>query len=250
MYDFVDKSVLITGAESGLGQSFAARLLQLGATVTLTVRSQAGVRIRDTFEESFRGRVYVEVLDLQDLERVEALPARVVACTGTLDVVINNAGARLRKKFGSVTATEWDELAGINVRTPYFLSQSAAKVMMASDRPGAIVNIASQLGMVAARDYSLYCVTKAGLVAQTRALAVELARDRISVNAVAPGPTNTSSAGLLANDDDALDFLRRMPIGRRVEPIEVTDAVVFLASQVGGALTGHTLVVDGGWTLW
>ena len=102
------------------------------------------------------------------------------------------------------------------MKVPGCLSQSVSSAMRGANSRGAIINVASQLGIVAARDYSLYSITKGGLISMTKSLAVELARYGISVNAVAPGPTNTAKAGLLRDEDDVVDFLQRMPLARRV----------------------------------
>ena len=168
---------------------------------------------------------------------------------GPIKSLINNAGLRYQCPFLSTMPQQFDELLSINVRAAYFLSRAVCQTMISGHRSGSLVNVASQLGIVSGKDYTAYSISKAALVALTRSLAVELAIDNIAVNAVAPGPMNTARAKLLRTEEEALDFLMRVPLGRRVESIEVANAVGFLCGLENAALTGQTIAVDGGWTL-
>jgi NAD(P)-dependent dehydrogenase (short-subunit alcohol dehydrogenase family) len=244
------KLVLITGADSGLGRIFAERFVSLGASVALVVSENGLQQIKQFIHcKGWSGVAQPVSVDFDQPGTIDSLISNIVERTGRIDVLINNAGIRLKKELELITEEDWRSLVDLNMKVPFFLSQKVSNVMRSTNTPGAIINIASQLGIVAARDYSLYCVTKSGLIGMTKSLAVELARYRISVNAVAPGPTNTAKAGLLRDEDDVIDFLQGMPLARRIEPFEIADAVEFLAANPGGALTGHTLVVDGGWTI-
>ncbi len=166
---------------------------------------------------------------------------------GQLDILINNAGIRLLASSLTVTESDWDEVCAVNLRGAFFCAQSAARRMQS--RGGSIVTISSQLGLAAARDRAAYCATKAGVIHLTRALALDWAAYGIRVNAVAPGPTNTPSLNVANTPQEALDFLARMPLGRPIEATEVAQAVSFLAGPQSAAITGQTLIVDGGWTL-
>jgi NAD(P)-dependent dehydrogenase (short-subunit alcohol dehydrogenase family) len=244
------KLVLITGAESGLGGVFAERFISLGAFVALAIQETHRERIEDLIRcKDWTNVAQAVPVDFDQSGAIDNLVSNIVAKTGRIDVLINNAGLRLKKELELITEEDWQSLVDLNMKVPFFLSQKVSSVMRNANARGAIINIASQLGIVAARDYSLYSITKAALIGMTRSLALELARYGISVNAVAPGPTNTAKAGLLRDEDDVVDFLQGTPLTRRVEPFEVADAVEFLAANPGGALTGHTLVVDGGWTI-
>lgn len=242
--------VVITGADSGLGLAFAQTFIDQGAQVALVVRTSTVATVEGVVAEhgwEDRSRVFgvnglaASASDLMD---------QIDLAFGRMDVLVNNAGRRLVKRFEDVDGADWANLMDANARDPFFVSQAFAKALARSGSPGTIINIASQLGLVGARDYSLYSISKGALISLTRALAIELARQGVTVNAVAPGPTNTVRAGLLGDQDEVVEFLQRMPIVRRVEPSEIADAVSYLATNVGGAVTGHTLVVDGGWTAW
>lgn len=242
---------IITGADSGLGLAFADRLIAAGARIAMVARRAAAPALDPAIaERGWEGAARPFYIDASLADAADDLLDAVFEEFGRMDVLINNAGIRSRKRFAEIDARDWDEVVAANMRDPFFLSQKFAARLLARGAKGAIVNVASQLGIVAARDYSLYCISKGGLISMTKAMAIELARDGISVNAVAPGPTNTVKAGLLSDEDEVIDFLQRMPIGRRVEQMEVADAVAYLATTAGGAVTGHVLVVDGGWTIW
>ena len=250
MSKFNGRVVLITGADSGLGAIFVERFLNLGARVILVARENHFDEIMELINSKGWANIARAIgIDLTEIGAIDRLLAALLSKTDHIDVLINNAGFRLKKELDNITESDWRQLIDWNMRVPFFLSQKVSLAMRRAKTRGTIINVASQLGIVAARDYSLYGISKAGLIGITKSLATELARYGISVNAVAPGPTNTAKAGLLRDETDVIDFLHRMPIARRVEPSEIADAVEFLAANPGGAVTGHTLVVDGGWTI-
>jgi NAD(P)-dependent dehydrogenase (short-subunit alcohol dehydrogenase family) len=186
-------------------------------------------------------------IDVRSSDSIRDTINQVQADFGQLDILVNNAGVRLVTPSLALDEREWDDVLNTNVRGVFLCSQAAAHHMRG--RGGVIINIASQLGIVAAYDRAAYCASKAAVLHLTRALALDWARYGIRVNAVAPGPVNTPSLSVGATSQDAIDFLTRMPLGRPIRPHEVAEAAGFLASPSVEAITGHVLVVDGGWTL-
>lgn len=186
-------------------------------------------------------------IDVRSSDSIRDTINQIQADFGQLDILVNNAGVRLVTPSLTLDESEWDDVLTTNARGVFLCSQAAAHHMRG--RGGVIINIASQLGIVAAYDRAAYCASKAAVLHLTRALALDWARYGIRVNAVAPGPVNTPSLSVGATSQDAIDFLTRMPLGRPIQPTEVAEAASFLASPSVGAITGHILVVDGGWTL-
>jgi NAD(P)-dependent dehydrogenase (short-subunit alcohol dehydrogenase family) len=167
---------------------------------------------------------------------------------GRIDIMVNNAGIRVRKPFGDFTAEEFDRVVAINLRAPFLASQAVVPIMRAQGG-GRIVHMASQLGLVAAPYGAVYSLTKAGLIQLTRSMALELARDRIAVNAVCPGPVATEGFRAGRNPGELEQRARDVPIGRFGTPEEVAGVVAFLCSQDADYVIGHALVMDGGYLI-
>jgi NAD(P)-dependent dehydrogenase (short-subunit alcohol dehydrogenase family) len=166
--------------------------------------------------------------------------------------LVNNAATNLRKLAVDVTSQEWDEVMATNLRGAFFLSQQIARRLIASGRPGAIVNIASTHGLLGAAERSVYGISKGALIQMTRMLAIEWAEHSIRVNAVAPGRLDTPSPARAARtgDPEYLKSMRaRIPLNRLATVEDVAAAVCFLASPQASSITGHTLVLDGGMTV-
>ena len=185
---------------------------------------------------------------LPDMDSIDALVRNAVAEFGRIDVLVNNAGVNIPRAALEITEADWDRVLDVNLKGLFFLSQRVAREMIGAGG-GKIVNIASQNGVVGYFKRAAYCSSKAGVVNLTRVLALEWAEHKILVNAVAPTfvltPLTQSTF-----DDPVLreDLLKRIPLGRVGQPEDVAGAVVFLASPAADMITGHTLLVDGGWT--
>lgn len=243
------KAALITGAERGIGRAIASALLEAGAVVGITALPASEDRARLTAREldpsGLQARAYV--LDVRSTESIAEALRRFITDYERLDVLVNNAGVRLVSSSLSMEEQAWDNVLAVNLRGVFFCAQQAASYMQSAG--GAIVNVSSQLGLVASKDRAAYCASKAAVIHLTRALALDWAPYRIRVNAVAPGTTRTQDANVAGDPTAAVDLLVRTPLGRPIEPYEVAAAVHYLASPMATAVTGHTLVVDGGWTL-
>jgi NAD(P)-dependent dehydrogenase (short-subunit alcohol dehydrogenase family) len=197
-------------------------------------------------------RALALALDLRVPASIEAAFAAAVAAFGSLDVLVNNAGAMLQKPALEVTQAEWDDLMATNVGGPFFLSRHFARDLIARKREGAIVNIASTHGLIGASGRSTYGISKAAVIHMTRMLAIEWAEHGIRVNAVAPGRLDTPSpsrADTLADPAYMRAMLARIPLHRLATVDEVAGAVCYLVSREAASITGHTLVLDGGLTV-
>ena len=244
------KVVLVTGAGSGLGAALAVAAAEAGAdgVVTEVPAKLANLEPVCAAIRATGRRAWPLPLLLPDSASIEALVSAAMAACGRIDVLVNNAGINIPKDALEVTESDWDRVLDTNLKGTFFLSQRVAREMIRSGG-GKIVSIASQNGVVGYYKRAAYCSSKAGVVNLTRVLALEWARHHITVNAVAPTfiltPLTQSTF-----DDPVMreDLLRRIPLGRVGTPADVVGAVVFLASPAADFVTGHTLLVDGGWT--
>ena len=245
-------TALVTGSGRGIGSALAYGLAQAGASVAVSDLTAQLPGARETAQhiqaEGAASRVYP--LDVLDLPNIRETVAAVVRDFGRLDILVNNAGIRRRAPALEVTEADWDAVLDTNLKGAFFCAQAAANPMIAQGG-GRIINISSQLALVAGENRAAYCASKAGLANLTRVLALEWIKYGITVNAIGPGPTETP--GLLAADtrpaaEVEVDLRGNMPLGRRMAPEELVGAAVYLASPSAAATTGHRLVVAGGWT--
>lgn len=246
-------TALVTGAGRGIGSALAVGLAQAGANVAVSDVPEQVAGSEDTVsrirKEGVDSAAYV--LDVLNLANIQDTMSGVIQDFGRLDILVNNAGIRRRQPALEVTEENWDAVIDTNLKGPFFCAQAAAKPMIERGY-GRIINISSQLAIVAGENRAAYCASKAGLANLTRVLALEWLKYGITVNAIGPGPTETP--GLLIADtrteeELAADLRAHMPLGRRMTADELVGAAIYLASPSAGATTGQLLVVDGGWTI-
>lgn len=248
MFRLDGKVALITGSTRGLGWAMAEAMAGQGAHVVITGRSTADVhdRVADLTGRGLAasGRAG----DLADLDDAIAGVGWVADTAGRLDILINNAGINSRAPLGEFDVDEWRRVLHVNLDVVFALSKAAVPHMRALGA-GRIINTASIMGTVARPTIPAYVSSKGGVDALTKALAVELAPDRITVNAIGPGYVATEMNTPLVEDPEFDAMVRsRTPLGRWGEPTEIAAAAVFLASDEAGYVTGQKLIVDGGMT--
>jgi NAD(P)-dependent dehydrogenase (short-subunit alcohol dehydrogenase family) len=246
------RTAFVTGASYGVGAATALALAREGCDVAASATRAENLSETMAKLAATGVRAIPLVLDLRSQASIEHAMTDVLAAFGHLDVLINNAGADLRKLALDVTWAEWDAVMATNLRGTFFLTQQAGRHLIATGEAGAIVNIASTHGLSGAAERSTYGISKGALIQMTRMLAIEWAEHGIRVNAVAPGRLDTPSPVRAARTGDPkyMDAMRaRIPLKRLVAVDEVAAAVCYLASPQAASITGQTLVLDGGLTV-
>lgn len=246
LFDIRGKVALVTGASSGLGDNFARRLAAEGATVAVAARRTDRLEKLVAEIQSARGMAFAVALDVNDPASIEAAFATVVKAAGAPDIVVNNAGIAQTKPSIDLTEADWRSVMDTNLDGVWRVAQAGAKAMIAAGKGGSIVNIASILGLRVATHLLAYTTAKAAVVQLTEALALEWARYKIRVNAIAPGYIETEiNKGFFATDAGQA-VATRIPQRRVGLPSELDGALMLLASDAGSFMTGSVVVVDGG----
>jgi len=249
--DLKGQVALVTGAGQGIGKAIADRLALNGATVFYTDID------KNTVEQSARdGGGIALALDVADTSQIHSVMQTVMDRFQRLDIVVNNAGIntmRHRVTIDEFPRDEWDKIIAVDLTAVYEVSRAATQIMK-KQRRGRIINISSIGGVVPLRLQCAFTAAKAGLNNLTRAMAIELGRDGILVNAIAPGSIMTEGTRKLFYGKDGLfhenvqRLIDHIPLGRPGTTDEIAHAALFLAAPENTYLTGHILVVDGGWT--
>jgi len=242
---FSGKVAVVTGGTSGLGRGVAAELTQEGAQAAILGRNEQAGR---EMEEAFGVRFYpCDVIDIGQIGRVFE---RIEADFGRVDILVNCAGVADHTGVLEITEEQWDRLSDTNLKGTFFCCQAAAKIMKASGNGGRIVNLGSLFADLADGRHTIYCATKAGVQAVTRSVAIALAKDGISCNAVSPAYVRTHMTEHNLSNPAWMEALRaRVPQGRMVELREVVDAILFFCSEEASGITGQNLNIDLGWSV-
>lgn len=245
------KVAFVTGTGSGLGRAISIGLAQSGADVVLTELPDKldSARATQAEVEKVGRRGAVVPLDVQKMPMIGESIDSALKLFGRLDILVNNAGVNIPRLAVDVTEAEWDKVMAVDLKGVFFTTQAAAKKAFIPQGSGKIVNIASQMGVVGYQYRSAYCSAKAGVVNLTRVLAFEWAKHKINVNSVAPTFIETPLTRPMFEDKAFYnDVISRIPMGRLGTPEDVVGGVVYLSSPAADLVTGHTLLVDGGWT--
>lgn len=236
--DLSGKTALVTGASRGLGRAISLVLADAGAHVISCARPSEDIKsLSEALGEN--GETWeADATSDEFLARLQEL--------GSLDILVNNVGINRPEPFIEVSDKNLDDMIDVNVRSTFRIAREGAKVMQ---RGGAIVNITSQMGHVGSPGRTVYCMTKHAIEGLTKAMGVELAPQGIRVNSVAPTFIETPMTKPMLDDPEFMAFVKRMiPMGKVGQPEDVAAAVLYLCSDGAAMVTGHSLVVDGGWT--
>jgi 3-oxoacyl-[acyl-carrier protein] reductase len=246
LFSLKGRVALVTGASSGLGTQFAKALADNGAAVALVARRAERLADVKKAIEAAGGQAIAVEADVTDRAAMMRAFEATEKAFGTVTVLVNNAGVAHAGRATDMTSEEWRRVLSTNLDAVFFCAQEAARRMLAANKQGAIVNIASVLGLAVAKGAVAYATAKAGVVQVTKALAVELAFKGVRVNAIAPGwfVTEMNDKYLLSEAGTAIK--REIPTGRFGKDGDLDGALLLLASDAGSYITGATIVVDGG----
>ena len=240
------KVAIVTGGNTGLGQGYALALAKAGADLLIVTHGTNWEETRELIEKEGR-TVHFFQADLTDRQAVKQVVAECMRVYGKLDILVNNAGTIRRTPLLEYKEEDWYTVMDLNLNSVYFLSQEAAKVM-AEQRSGKIINIASMLTFQGGKFVPAYTASKHGVAGVTKAFANELAEYNVQINAIAPGYVETANtAPIRADEKRNAEILSRIPAGRWATPADLMGAIVFLASSASDYVNGHILAVDGGW---
>lgn len=245
-----EKVAIVTGARRGMGRTHALALAKAGAKVTVVDISQEGCQMVVEEIKKAGGEAMAIKCDVSKKDEVDEMIKKTIERWGKIDILINNAGICQFKPFLEITEEEWDRTLNINLKGYFLCAQAAAKEMI-KKKSGVIVNVASiAMGQVGVGFPTLahYAASKGGIVAMTETMAIELGPYNIRVNAVAPGAIETPMIDSVKQDPKAMEgIIGRLPLHRIGKPEEVSNLVLFLASDESSYMTGSTVVIDGGW---
>jgi 3-oxoacyl-[acyl-carrier protein] reductase len=246
MFSLKGRVALVTGASSGLGVQFAKALADNGAAVALVARRADRLKSLKDEIEGKGGRAVAIEADVTDHAAVARAFDAAEKAFGTVTILVNNAGIAHGGRAIEMPPEEWRKVLSTNLDAVFFWAQEAARRLLAAKKQGAIVNIASVLGLAVSKGAVAYAAAKAGVVQVTKALAVELAFKGVRVNAIAPGWFVTEMNDDYLSGEAGTAIKREIPMGRFGNPGDLDGALLLLVSDAGSYITGATIVVDGG----
>jgi 2-deoxy-D-gluconate 3-dehydrogenase len=246
LFDITGKVAIVTGASRGLGRAIAIGLAEAGADIVATDMLDVEETVQDV-RKNGRGALGLTV-DVTNKNDIEGMVRGTLDRFDKIDILVNNAGIYRTAPSETMSEEDWDSVVDINLKGEFLCAQEAGKVMMRA-KSGKIVNISSVAGQFASAQSVSYCASKAGIILMTKTLAVEWARYNIQVNAICPGVFVTPMTENLLEDKNFRSMIEaRVPAARPGKPEELVGAAVFLSSKASDYMTGHALVIDGGWT--
>ena len=245
-----DKVAIITGSRRGIGRGIALAFAKEGCKVVVSdyVEDKDGKNTANEIKKLGSDAIFVKA-DVSKEKDVKNLVGKAVKKFGKLNIMVNNAGIVSFGTADTLTEKDWDKVINVNLKGVFFGTKYAAKQMLKQGKGGRIINISSIAGLVGFPGISAYCASKGGVTEFTREAALDYASKGITVNAVNPGVIETDmTKGMIEDKETSKNLLENTPVGRFGNPEDIGNAAVFLALDESSFITGHNLVVDGGWT--
>jgi NAD(P)-dependent dehydrogenase (short-subunit alcohol dehydrogenase family) len=247
-FDLTGKVAMVTGAGRGIGYHIALALAKYGADLVVCSRTVSELEKVGKEIEKLGRRVLIKRIDVRRISEIHSLVEEAVRAFDHIDILVNNAGINIPQWAVDVTEEAWDNIMDINLKGLFFVAQTVGKVMI-QQKKGKIINVSSQSGSVGLPRRAAYCTSKGGVNLLTKVLAIEWAPHNIKVNAIAPTFIETPMTQPMFQDKSFRDYvLGNISLGRLGKPEDVVGAVIYLASEASDLVTGHVLLIDGGWT--
>lgn len=246
LFELKTKTAIVTGASRGLGQAMAIGLAKAGATVVAADLLDVSATVND-IKRLGRDSLGVKI-DVTEPADIKKMVQQTVKKFGRIDILVNNAGIVRQAPVESMTEKDWDDVIKVNLKGEFRCAQEVGKQMI-KQQTGRIINIASVAGLFGSAGTAAYCASKAGIILLTKTLAVEWAKYNINVNAICPGVFVTTMTDPFLKDPSFQQMMKtRVPLARPGVPEELVGTVIYLSSRASEYVTGHALVIDGGWT--
>lgn len=250
MFDIKEKTAVITGASQGIGKEIAFFLAEKGAKVALISRNKEKLQsiVHDLNEAGYESIAIPQ--DLKEIEKLQNTMDDIYSYFGSIDILINNAGINITNPVENITENDWDNILDLNLKSVFFCCQAAGYYLKKSVN-GKVVTMSSQMAKVGYYNRVAYCSSKGGVTQLTKSLAIEWAKEKVNVNAIAPTFIETPmTKPMFENKEFKEDVLSRIPLGRLATVHDLLGTVLFLSSPSSNMITGQTIYVDGGWTVW
>jgi 3-oxoacyl-[acyl-carrier protein] reductase len=243
------KVAIVTGAAAGIGLGIARLFAEQGAHVFLSdINGEQVERVASDLK-SRGGSAYASEADARDQAAMEAIFEQAISRFGRIDALINNAGVYPRQAFLEMTEEQWDTMQDINLKSVYRCTKLAVPHMI-RQASGTIVNISSVAFFLGMKNLTHYVASKGGVIGFTRSLAREVGEHNIRVNCITPGAVETEGEAAVATKEQVATLVELQSLKRRVVPLDIARACLFLSSELSGGVTGQTLNVDGGWVMY